>query len=60
MRVLAVMGVFMMAGVLVPIVLVALAVLADSLILSVLAGKWGWSRVHHTYDDYIAHHPHPR
>lgn len=59
MRVLAVLGVFMMAGVLVPIVLVALAVIADALMLSVLAGRWSWTRAHDTYDHYVVHHPHP-
>src|SRR5690348_11422184 len=57
MRVLAVLGVFMMAGVLVPIVFVVLAVLVDAAIVSVLAGRWGWSRAHTTYDHYIGHHP---
>lgn len=55
MRILAVLGVFMMAGVLVPIVFVVLAVLVDAAIVSVLAGKWGWTHVHTTYDHYIGH-----
>lgn len=56
MRVLAVLGVFMMAGVLVPIVFVVLAVLADAALVSVLAGKWGWTRAHTTYDHYVGPH----
>jgi hypothetical protein len=60
MRVLEVLGVFLMAGVLVPIVLVAVAVVVDSVIVSVLAGKWGWTQVHTTYDRFIGHHPHAR
>lgn len=57
MRVLAVLGVFMMAGVLVPIVFVVVAVLVDAAIISYLAGRWSWSRVHTTYGHYIGHHP---
>ena len=60
MRVMAVLGVLLMAGVLVPMVLVIAAVLVDSVIVSVLAGKWGWSRVHSRYDHYVSHHSGPR
>ena len=56
MRVLAVLGVFLMAGVLVPVVFVVLAVLVDAAIVSALAVGWSWSRVHTTYDHYVGHH----
>ena len=55
MRVMAVLGVLLMAGVLVPMVLVVLAVLVDSVIVSVVAGAWGWSQVHTRYDHYLGH-----
>lgn len=47
----------MMAGVLVPIVFVVVAVLVDAAIVSYLAGRWSWSRVHTTYEHYSGHHP---
>jgi hypothetical protein len=56
MKLLSVAGVFMLGGILFPIVLVLLAILVDSTIAAAVAVWWGWSRLHGSYAHYVARH----
>lgn len=56
MKLLSVAGVFMLGGILFPIVLVLLAIVVDSTIAAVVAVWWGWSRLHGSFSHYLARH----
>ena len=56
MKLVYVAGVFMLGGILFPIVLVLAAIVVDSAIAAVVAAWWGWSRIHASFTHYLARH----
>ena len=58
MQLASVAGVFMMAGILFPIVLVLAAVVIDSAIVAAVGLWWGWKHRHETYSHFqsFLHH----
>lgn len=56
MTLLSVAGVFLLGGILFPIVLVPLALMVDSAIAAGVVAWWGWTRLHTSYTHYHERH----